>query len=157
MNKLKHIGIAANTAEGAALCYKTIVVEAGKVLGKSIHPEISLHSYSLNIYDQKEDIKDWDGLAVIVNSSIEKLALTGADFIIMPSNHPHYAIKQIQSLSSLPVLSIVAITVAECQEKGYKTVGILGIANTMSGGLYETPLKEAGLTPVVPTKKEQRS
>ena len=43
---MKHIGIVGVLAEGAALCYTTIVQESGKILGEFRHPEISLHSFS---------------------------------------------------------------------------------------------------------------
>ena len=152
---MKHIGIVANTAEGASLCYKTIVSEAGKLLGKNKHPEISLHAYPLDKIDPKEEAGDWEGVAEIVNISINKLAAIGADFIIMPSNSPHYAITQIKKLSKLPVLSIVDVTVKECLERDYKKIGILGLERTMSGGLYEIPLQETGLIPIVPTKEER--
>lgn len=152
---MQHIGIVANTAEGAALCYTAIVSESLKRFKKNRHPEITLHSYSLDQIDPKEEAGDWDGVAQIVCSSIKKLALTGADFVIMPSNSPHYAIKQIKADSLLPVLSILDVTVQECLDKGYRKIGILGLERTMSGGLYERPLLEAGLIPVVPTENER--
>ncbi len=152
---MKHIGIAAVTAEGAALCYKEIVSQAGKILGENIHPEISLHTFSHDKITQKEKIKDYKGVAIVLNNSIKKLALIGADFIIIPSNAAHYAIKQTQMMSPLPILSIVNVTVNECQKMGFKKVGVLGIEETMSGNLYINPLKKVSINPVVPTKKEQ--
>jgi aspartate racemase len=38
----KHIGIVGCSAEGAALCYRTICSEAPKVIGEHRHPEIPL-------------------------------------------------------------------------------------------------------------------
>lgn len=35
----KHIGIVACSAEGAALCYRTICAEAPKEMGEHTHPE----------------------------------------------------------------------------------------------------------------------
>lgn len=43
----KHIGIVAISAEGAALCYRTLVSEAQPLMGEHAHPEISLHSFSM--------------------------------------------------------------------------------------------------------------
>lgn len=50
MTKLKHIGIAAITAEGAAFCYRLICQESQKIFGKNKHPEITLHSFSFSEY-----------------------------------------------------------------------------------------------------------
>lgn len=43
----KHIGIVASSAEGAALCYRTICLEASAILGEHNHPEITMHSLPL--------------------------------------------------------------------------------------------------------------
>ena len=58
-----HIGIAACSAEGAALCYKTICVEAAALLGRDhAHPEVSLHSPSLADYMDCIYRDDWRGV-----------------------------------------------------------------------------------------------
>jgi len=46
----KHIGIAACSAEGAALCYRTICSEAQAIMGRHWHPEVSLHTHPLGLY-----------------------------------------------------------------------------------------------------------
>ena len=43
----QHIGIVACSAEGAALCYRTICAEGEALLGTHAHPEVSLHTHSL--------------------------------------------------------------------------------------------------------------
>ena len=40
----KHIGIVAGSAEGAALCYRTICLEAQELLGEHNHPEVTMNS-----------------------------------------------------------------------------------------------------------------
>ena len=45
-----HIGIAACSAEGAALCYRTICTEAPALMAPHAHPEISMHTPSLADY-----------------------------------------------------------------------------------------------------------
>lgn len=37
----RHIGMVACSSEGAALCYRTICVEASELLGPHAHPEVS--------------------------------------------------------------------------------------------------------------------
>ena len=52
----KHCGIVARSAEGAALCYRTICVEGSDPLGHHSHSEIATHtillSFSLSISKQ---------------------------------------------------------------------------------------------------------
>ena len=43
----QHIGIVACSAEGAALCYRTICTEGPRLLGPHAHPEVSMHTPSL--------------------------------------------------------------------------------------------------------------
>lgn len=43
---MKHIGIVGCSAEGAALCYRTICLEAEALMGKHAHPEVTLHTIS---------------------------------------------------------------------------------------------------------------
>ena len=43
----RHIGIAACSAEGAALCYRTICVEGAAIFGPHAHPEVTVHTPSL--------------------------------------------------------------------------------------------------------------
>ena len=46
----RHVGIAACSAEGAALCYRTICVEGARLLGAHAHPEVSMHTPPLADY-----------------------------------------------------------------------------------------------------------
>src|SRR5258707_9994947 len=138
MNKLKHIGVASITVPGALLCIDSIVEESYHHFGKAskIHPHITFTQPPLNEIENLLAEKDWDQVAQCLLASIEILYKAGVDFVLIPSNAPHYAIKQVQDKSPLPVLSIVDITVAECKRRGFKKVGILGMNVTMSDGLY---------------------
>jgi aspartate racemase len=77
-----HIGIVACSAEGAALCYRTICVEGAELLGPHGHPEVSLHTHSLAEYVRRIGRGDWHGVAELMLSSADKLARAGADFLI---------------------------------------------------------------------------
>ena len=81
-----HIGIVASSAEGAALCYRTICVEGAELLGPYNHPEVSMHGHPFIQYKNCIDTNDWAGVAELMLSSAEKLARAGADFLIAPVN-----------------------------------------------------------------------
>src|SRR3954451_3454935 len=53
-----HIGIVGCSAEGAALCYKTICIEGAALLGPHAHPEVSMHTPSLAQYTRCLDAGD---------------------------------------------------------------------------------------------------
>jgi aspartate racemase len=88
----QHIGIVACSAEGAALCYRTICVEGSAVLGAHAHPEVSMHTHSLAEYVKCLDRNDWVGVGELMLSSALKLASIGADFLICPDNTIHQAL-----------------------------------------------------------------
>ena len=87
----QHIGIVACSAEGAALCYRTICVEGAELMGTHDHPEVSMHTHSLAEYMKPIYRDDWSGVADLMLSSANKLAKIGADFLICPDNTIHQA------------------------------------------------------------------
>jgi aspartate racemase len=46
----KHIGIVACSAEGAALCYRTLCAEAPDLMGEHMHTEVSMHLMTGPVY-----------------------------------------------------------------------------------------------------------
>ena len=59
----QHIGIVGVSAEGAALCYKTICIEGEQYLGQYDHPEVSMHTHSLGEYMKCIHRGDWGASA----------------------------------------------------------------------------------------------
>ena len=88
----QHIGIVACSAEGAALCYRTICVEGAELLGPHAHPEVSMHTQSLAEYMECIYRDDWQGVGELMLASADKLAKIGADFLICPDNTIHQAL-----------------------------------------------------------------
>ena len=82
----QHIGIVAGSAEGAALCYRTICLEAPAVMGEHNHPEMTMSSVPLAEHMRHIRAGDWEGLAGDLADSARKVALAGADFAICPDN-----------------------------------------------------------------------
>jgi len=56
----KHIGIVACSAEGAALCYRTICIEGEKLVGRYAHPEVTMHTFSHSEYMRYIEVSDWE-------------------------------------------------------------------------------------------------
>ena len=87
----KHIGIVACSAEGAALCYRTICSEAPALMGEHMHPEVSMHTHPLAEYMLYIRTGDWEKVATLMLSSAQKLSQIGAEFAICPDNTIHEA------------------------------------------------------------------
>jgi len=151
----QHIGIVACSAEGAALCYRTVCLEASETLGKHAHPEVSMHTYALAEYMKFIDANDWAGVAGLMLSSAEKLARAGADFLICPDNTIHQAFDLVQHRSPRPWLHIAQEVAGEATRRGYKRLGVLGTRYLMEGPVYPPKLKAAGLDYRMPGPKER--
>ena len=95
MNNPLHVGIVACSAEGAALCYRTICSEGAELLGEHGHPEISMHSPPFSRYSACLRRNDWHGVAELMLDSANRLASIGADFLICPDNTIHQALPMI--------------------------------------------------------------
>ena len=140
-----HIGIVACSAEGAALCYRTICQEAASLLGPYAHPEVSLHSHSLARYMACIDGNDWPGVAELMLSSASKLYASGADFLISPDNTIHQALVHIEQRSPLPWLHIVDAVAAHAAECGYHQLGLTGTRWLIDSAVYQERLEARGL------------
>ena len=151
----KHIGIVACSAEGAALCYRTICDEAAAIMGRHMHPEISMHTHCLGEYMEFIRRYDWPGVADLMLSSANKLAKAGADFLISPDNTIHHAFDLVAPRSPLPWLHIVDEIAAVAKERGYRKLAVTGTKYTMEGTVYQTKLPAAGFEYLVPEASER--
>jgi aspartate racemase len=121
-----HIGIAACSAEGAALCYRTICTEAPALMGGHAHPEVTMHTPSLDDYMALIYRGDWPSVGEMMLASARKLKQSGADFLICPDNTIHQALPLIEARSPLPWLHIADGVAAEADRRGFKRIAITG-------------------------------
>jgi aspartate racemase len=151
----KHIGIVGCSAEGAALCYKTICVEASKALGPHAHPEVSMHTPSFSDYVHRLDQDDWRGVGELMLSSANKLAKIGADFLICPDNTIHQALSYVLPRSPLPWLHIAEVVAEEAVARGYRRLGLTGTRWLVESEVYPEKLATNGLEYVRPGPAER--
>jgi len=152
----RHIGIVACSAEGAALCYRTICVEAAVLLGRPhAHPEVSMHTPSLADYMQHIDRNDWQGVADLMLASADKLAKIGADFLICPDNTIHQALPYVLARSPLPWLHIAEVVAAEAVARGFRRIGITGTKWLVDSEVYPEKFLAQGLAYVRPSAAER--
>ncbi|MDF3832303.1 amino acid racemase [Cupriavidus basilensis] len=146
----QHIGIVACSAEGAALCYRTICMEGARLLGPHAHPEISMHTPSLAGYVECLDRGDWQGVGELMLTSAGKLAGMGADFLICPDNTIHQALPYVVPRSPLPWLHIAEVVAASAVERGFTCLGLTGTRWLVDSEVYPEKLAARGLRYVRP-------
>ncbi|MBV1910434.1 MAG: amino acid racemase [Kangiellaceae bacterium] len=142
---IKHIGIVGCSAEGAALCYKTICSDSTKYLGEHAHPEISMHTHSLAEYVTCLDKNDIEGIGDIMLSSANKLKSQGAEFLICPDNTIHQAFDYVQQKTPLPWLHIAEEVVRSAKQRGFNKLGILGTQWLVESDVYPNKIEAQNL------------
>jgi aspartate racemase len=156
MPATRHIGIVGCSAEGAALCYRTICTEAPAVLGvPHAHPEVSMHTHSLADYVACLDRGDLAGVAALMLSSAEKLARAGADFLICPDNTIHQALPLVLPRSPLPWLHIAEVVADEAKRRGFQRLGLLGTRWLVDSEVYPKALAARGLECLKPSHADR--
>lgn len=145
-----HIGIVCCSAEGAALCYRTICSEGSALLGPHAHPEVSMHTHSLAEYVVCLNRNDLAGVGDLMLDSARKLARLGADFLICPDNTIHQAFSYVQAESPLPWLHIAEVVAAEATARGYERLGLTGTRWLVESDVYPEVLESRGLEWVRP-------
>lgn len=152
----KHIGIVAVSAEGAALCYRTICSEGAALFGRHNHPEITMHTYPLAGYVRPIDTGDWPAVGEMLLASVDTLRGAGADFVVCPDNTAHEAVDLIRDASPLPWLHIADEVADAAAARGFKRVLVLGTRYLMEGPVYRRTLQRRGIECRVPEPADRR-
>ena len=151
-----HIGIVACSAEGAALCYRTICIEGSRLLGPHAHPEVSIHTPSMAEYVACLDRDDLQGVADLMLASAGKLAAAGADFLICPDNTIHQAFHLVEPHSPRPWIHIARVVADEAAGRGFIRVGLTGTRWLVNSSVYPDSLSAKGIEYVRPSDDERR-
>lgn len=153
---VKHIGIVACSAEGAALCYRTICSEGTALFGAHGHPEVTMHTPPFSRYAQVLDKEDWQAVGELMLASAKILKGAGADFLICPDNTVHQALPLIEAASPLPWLNIAEVVADHAAERGVRKLGLTGTKWLVESDVYPDPLKRRRIDHVLPTPDERQ-
>jgi aspartate racemase len=151
----KHIGIVGCSAEGAALCYRTLCLEAQGYMGEHMHPEITMHTFPLGDYLPAIKQDDHTAIAELMLSSARKLAGAGADFLICPDNTIHESFDIVEARSPLPWLHIADAVGEAAHSHGYQLLGLTGTRYLMTGPVYPERLKRHGIKCIIPSEVDR--
>ena len=151
----RHIGIVACSAEGAALCYRTVCLEGPQRFGPLEHPEVSMHTHSFAAYVRSIESADWPGVAELMLSSAHKLARAGADFLICPDNTIHQALPWLVRRSPLPWLHIAEVVATHAAERGFRRLGLTGTRYLVDSEVYPEKLAARGIDYLRPSPVER--
>lgn len=153
---MKKIGLVGGIGPASTVDYYLGLIERCRAeFGENVYPEIVIDSVSLTTATDYFAQNDFDGNAQLMLKSLAGLKAAGAEIAAITANTEHIVWDRISDKFQLPVVSIVEATAAEILRKGYRKVLILGTIFTMKSGLYEKPLAERGITPILPTDEDK--
>jgi len=114
-----------------------------------------MHTHSLAEYRKYFETGDWQGVGKLMLSSANKLAKSGADFLICPDNTIHQALPLIEPRSPLPWLHIAEIVAAAAVERGFHCLGLTGTRWLVESEIYPEKLIARGLKYARPSAAER--
>ncbi|MEO8380031.1 MAG: amino acid racemase [Acidobacteriota bacterium] len=155
MTVARHIGIVAVSAEGAALCYRTICSEAAATMGVHNHPQITMHTFPLADYMRCIDADRWDEAGRLMLASAAKLVQTGARFLICPDNTLHQGLNLVRTQCETPWLHIAEEVAALARTRGFRRLAILGTRYLMEGPVYPAALAVSGIAYETPDAQDR--
>ena len=155
MGHVRHIGIVAVSAEGAALCYRTLCLEGASLLGPHDHPQITMHTYSLAQYMRHLDSGRWRDAGRMLMASADLLVRAGAELLICPDNTIHQALDLVRDQSPAPWLRIAEEVGAVAAARHFRRLGILGTRYLMEGPVYAEKLAARGIAHEIPGTEDR--
>lgn len=152
---MRHIGILAHSADGAALCFLEMVRESARLLGAHEHPEITVSILpmgpTLTAYEQG----DLAAVNAHLMRTAQRLADAGCDFFVCPDNTAHIAFDAATEAYPLPGLHIADVVAARAKADGRKLVGLLGTRWTMEGPAYPAAFARAQVGLLLPEPEDR--
>ena len=152
---MRHIGILAHSADGAALCFLEMVREASRRLGAHQHPEITLSIWPMGPLLELYQRNDLPAVAAYLAGTAQRLADAGCDFFVCPDNTAHMALERCREPLPLPGLHIAEIVAQRAKAEGRTCVGLLGTKWTMEGPVYPAAFARHGIAMRTPAPADR--
>ena len=124
---MKKLGLIGGTGpESTLLYYRKFVYEANKRIGDTFFPSLTIES--INVYDVLAMCgrEDYEALTKYLAKAVGNLVAAGAEVVALTGNTPHIVFNELQSCTTVPLVSIIESTCAEVQTQGLKKVGLVG-------------------------------
>ncbi len=147
---MKHLGILAHSAEGAALCFRAFCQDGFTELGPHEHPDVTLDCIALARSMPAWNEGDHLSIRATLSASVQRLAGAGADFFVCPDNTAHMALEQPGENFALPGLHIAEVVADRAVREDHTRVGVLGTRYLMEGPVYPKAFASRGIAAEVP-------
>ncbi|MGF7147957.1 aspartate racemase [Sphingomonas zeicaulis] len=149
---MKTIGLIGGMSwESSAEYYRIINQGVRDRIGPTASARCILWSFDFSEIERLQHAGDWTALTALMIDAARRLAVAGADLLLICTNTMHLMAGAIEDAVTVPLLHIADPTAARIGAAGLKRVGLLGTAFTMEQDFYRGRLaRHHGLDVLVP-------
>ncbi|MCW5556442.1 MAG: aspartate/glutamate racemase family protein, partial [Verrucomicrobiae bacterium] len=124
--RAKRIGLIGGLSpESTIHYYQFLCREYNRRQGGLNFPEITIESVNLQQLVSLFETNDWDGVAEILLTALNRLKYAGAEFAAILANTPHNAYERLRDRSPLEMVTIMGATASALQREGRKHMALL--------------------------------
>lgn len=151
---MKTIGLIGGMSWESTIPYYRSINETVRDLRGGLHSaKLVMVSVDFDEIERLQRVGDWDTAGSLLADCGRRLALAGADFLVLCTNTMHKVAPAIEAAAGIPLLHIADPTAAAIRAAGLQTVGLLGTRFTMEQEFYRARLeRQHGLRVVVPVE-----
>ena len=149
---MKTIGLIGGMSWESTIPYYRTINETVRELRGGLHSaKIVMVSVDFDEIERLQRLGDWDTAGGLLGDCGRRLALAGADFLVLCTNTMHKVAPAIEAAAGIPLLHIADPTAQEIRAAGMQTVGLLGTRFTMEQDFYRARLEaQHGLRVLAP-------
>jgi aspartate racemase len=142
--------------ESSLSYYRIINQEVKKRLGPKHSAHCVLYSVDFEPVERMQHQGAWDRIGDFLSGCAEKLALCGAEVLVLCTNTMHVVADKIRESSGLDFVHIVDSTARHIQRQNITKIGLLGTRFTMEGDFYRGRLQdEFGIETMIPDEERR--
>ncbi|MEL7473212.1 MAG: aspartate/glutamate racemase family protein [Planctomycetota bacterium] len=150
----RHIGIAAVSSEGAALCYREVLRVASRSMPPEAYPRVTVHNEPMGKYVRAVQEEDWETVGDLLAKSARHLAATGAEVVMCPDNAVLHGVHIAEGGSPIPWLKTAEVVADAIAASEQTCVGIIGTRMVTTGSAFQTALGVRGVRLLAPEDAE---
>ncbi|KAH7198892.1 Asp/Glu/hydantoin racemase [Fusarium flagelliforme] len=142
--------------ESTTTYYQEINRRVREVLGGLHSADCIIISFDFAKIEALQHAGKWEEAGLLLDDAAKRLALAGADGLVLCTNTMHFVSHGIETAAGLPLIHIVDPTAEAILKAGYKSVGLLGTQFTMEKDFYKSRLADKfDLDVIVPDDEDR--
>ncbi len=153
---MKIIGILGGmSAASTQLYYRRLCEQTRDRLGGLSSPQLLIRSLDFAQIEALQAAGNWDEATRVLNREALALERGGAQLLVLATNTMHKLADGMMRGVTIPLCHIADATAASIRARGLQRPGLMATAFTMEQRFYTDRLRQAGLTPVIPTPADR--